>query len=279
MGDEVSALRFEELTAVVTEVGGALGRATALAVAARGARVVVADDRTDVASRLAQEIVAGGGSAVAHRVGFGPESGRALVERALQEWGAIDVLVHDTTSFVADPSPAAPLAPLVGAQDQLAGLSASWWLIQAAWIAMRQRHYGRIVVGVPMDRSLDPSWHRGDAVTSFGLLGLMNVLKVEGAEHDLKVNMVVPGAPAETGMTTDLMTYLAHRDCKPTGEVFTVSPAGVARSFIGVNGGAFDPTLRVEAVRRRIGEILSPADFIVPDQAGEEIDLLMNELR
>jgi NAD(P)-dependent dehydrogenase (short-subunit alcohol dehydrogenase family) len=275
----VSDLRFEELTAVVTGVGGALGRATALALVARGARVVVADDRTDVASRLAHEIAAGSGSAVAHRGGRGPESGRAPVERALQEWGAIDVLVHDASAFVADPSASSPPAPLVGPQDQLAGLSANWWLIQAAWIAMRQRHYGRIVLGVPMDRSLDPSWDRGDAVTSFGVLGLMNVLKVEGAEHDLKVNMVVPGAAAETSLTTDLMTYLAHRDCKPTGEVFTVSPGGVARSFIGVNGGAFDPALRAETVGQRLGDILSPEDFIVPDQAGEEIDLLMKELR
>ena len=277
--DEVTDLRFEGLTAVVTEVGDALGRATALALVDRGARVVVADDRSDVASRLAHEIVTGGGRAVAQTGDHGPASGQAPVERALQEWGAIDVLIHHATAFMAGPSPTSPQAPLVGSQDQLAGLSDAWRLIQAAWIAMRQRPHGRIVVRVAMDRALDSSWDGTDAVTGFGVLGLMNVLKVEGAEHDLKINMVVPGVAAETGMTTDLMTYLAHRDCKPTGEVFTVSPDGVARSFIGVNRGIIDPTLRVEAVRERLGEILSPEDFIVPDQAGEEIDLLVKELR
>ena len=272
-------LRFEEMTAVVTEVGDALGRATALALAARVARVVVADDRTNVASRLAHEIVARGGTAVAHRGGQGPESGRAPVERALQEWGAIDVLVHPAAASVAGPAATSPRAPFVGwagpagrALGQLVAYPGG--LDRHAPAPLRAQ---RLACGHgPLAGSL-LGWRRcGDQLR---VLGLMNVLKVEGAEHDLKINMVVPGAAAETGITTHLVTYLAHRDCKPTGEVFTVSPDGVARSFIGVNGGIIDLTLRVEAVRERLDEILSPENFIVPDQAGEEIDLLMKELR
>lgn len=106
----------------------------------------------------------------------------------------------------------------------------------------------------------------------------MNILKVEGPENDMKVNMVVPTTSADPGAVGDAVAYLAHEGCIPTGEIFTVSTDGLARLFIGVTEGYFVPDLTAEIVRDRVDAFLDPEGFFVPDEASGEIAVLKRDL-
>jgi hypothetical protein len=107
----------------------------------------------------------------------------------------------------------------------------------------------------------------------------VNILKLEGADRDLKSNMVVPGPTGDPVAVADLVAYLAHEECVPTGELFAVERAGLARMFVGVTRGIFAPDPTMEIVRDRVDEFMDPGRFIVPDQASEEITWLLSDLR
>jgi hypothetical protein len=148
---------------------------------------------------------------------------------------------------------------------------------------MREQRFGRIVLTCAFDGSLDGATDDGatddgNTVVSLGLVGLMNILKVEGPLHDVKVNMVVPTATGDPAATSDLTAYLVHEECAPVGEIFTVRADGLARMFVGVNAGIFEPSLTMEQVRDGLPEILNPETFIVPDEASGEITLLLRDL-
>jgi NAD(P)-dependent dehydrogenase (short-subunit alcohol dehydrogenase family) len=274
----VRHLRFDNRVAVVTEAGSGLGQRYALFLAERGARVVVNDARGDDAERVAQQIGDRGGTALANGdLVDTPEGGHALIDAALQRFGVVDIVVHQT----ARPSDAGSSQAMLTDADPvglLGGLAGGFWLTHAAWAHMRGRRNGRIVLTSGLDRSIGDAMEEGNAVAAMGLVGLMNILKVEGRNYDVKVNMVVATGTADPAARSDLVAYLAHEACGPTGEIFTVTKGGLARMFVGVNTGYFDPELRMEDVRDRLGDILSPDTMIVPDDASEEIALLMNDL-
>jgi hypothetical protein len=108
-----------------------------------------------------------------------------------------------------------------------------------------------------------------------GLVGVMNILKCEGPDHDIRVNMVIPTSTADPGALGDVVGYLAHESCTTSGEMFTVGVDGLSRMFVGVNDGIFDLGLTAAEVQDRLDEILDPRTFIVPDEAGQEIQQLL----
>jgi NAD(P)-dependent dehydrogenase (short-subunit alcohol dehydrogenase family) len=264
----VSDLSFSGRTAVVTGAGTGLGRRCALLLAQRGASVVVHDTDGGEASRVAGEIDATGGTAIPVSVALDtPEGGQAVVAAGVDRFGGVDVVVAQQTS-------AATSAILDMGTDAAGVLGAYYeglWLVQAAWAHLRERGYGRIVLTCPVDGSLDGTTAGGDAITSLGLMGLMNVLKLEGPDRGVKVNMVAPTGAGDPDAALHLATYLAHESCVATGEIFTAGADGMARMFMGVNQGYFGGDLSNDAVRDHLNEILSPEGFIVPDEAGQEI--------
>jgi NAD(P)-dependent dehydrogenase (short-subunit alcohol dehydrogenase family) len=273
----VSDLRFDGKVAVVTAAGTELGRRCALVLAGRGAQVVVNDVHPGEAARVAKLVEDRGGTAMPNGDGLdSPEGGQGIVDVALEAFGGLDVVVSqfasqsDTSAQVmltdADPT------------ELLAGMFGGYWLAQAAFIHMRQRGYGRIIFGCSLDRSIADDLDGGNTVAGMGLFGLMNILKVEGPEHNVKVNMVVPTSTVDPAAIGDVVAYLASEACAPTGEIFTVRSDGLARMFMGVTEGYFDPSLTSETVRDRVGEFLDPAGFFVPDEASGEITMLKRDL-
>ncbi len=270
----MSDLRFDGRVAVVTGAGGGLGRRHALALAERGARVVVNDAHAGGAADVAKEIEDHGGTAIFNSDPVDtPENGQAIIRAAVEGLGAVDIVVHHT----ARPSDAGSSRALLTEGDPLelvSGLFGGYWLTRAAWTHMCVRRYGRIVLSCSFDLSVDGATPYGNTVAGMGLVGLMNILKVEGPDHGVKVNMIVPTAAGDFETATNAATYFAHEECAPTGEIFTVHVGALARAFVGVTAGYYVPDLTTDIVRDRMDEYLQPDGFIVPDQASGEISLL-----
>jgi NAD(P)-dependent dehydrogenase (short-subunit alcohol dehydrogenase family) len=279
----LSDLRFDGRVAVVTGAGGGLGHRHALAIAARGARVVVNDVHAGDAARVAKEIEDRGGTAISNSDALDtPEDGQAVIHAAMERFGAVDIVVHQTEG----PSDVGSSHGMLTERDPvelLASLFGGYWLTRAAWTHMRAQEYGRIVLSCSFDRSIDGAMEvgneDGNTVAGMGLVGLMNILKVEGRDHGVKVNMIVPKATRDFDAAANAVTYLAHEECAPSGEIFTVHGGGLARMFVGVTAGYYAPDLSSDIVRDRVAEYLDPTGFIVPDDASGEIALLLRDLK
>jgi NAD(P)-dependent dehydrogenase (short-subunit alcohol dehydrogenase family) len=276
----MSDIRFDGRVAIVTGAGSGLGRRAAKLLAARGARVVVNDPQAGDAVSVAKEIEDSGGRAMpSSDVVDTPEGAQAVIDATINGFGGVDILILQAgrTSDVGSSD------ALLGETDPvalLAGLFGGYWLTHAAWIHMRERHYGRIVLSGALGTSVADDMAEGNTVATMGLVGVMNILKCEGPDHDMLVNMVVPTSTGDPDALSDVVGYLAHESCTTAGEIFTVHADGLSRMFMGVNVGIVDPALTMEGVRDHLNEILDTRTFIVPDEAGQEIQqLLLPHLR
>ena len=191
-------IRFDGRVVAVTGAGRGLGRAYALALAARGARVVVhnrlsGEGAADSAGDVAREIEARGGRAVAERSDVrDPAAAAALVERALATWGRLDVLVHN--AGVIESGPAAELAEAdferVFATNALSALR----LARAALPAMRRQRHGRIVFTTSTAGLYGNAGLAAYAMAKGALLGLMRAVAAEEAAHGIRANAICPTA-------------------------------------------------------------------------------------
>jgi NAD(P)-dependent dehydrogenase (short-subunit alcohol dehydrogenase family) len=293
-------LRFDGRVAVVTGAGGGLGREHALLLASRGASVVVNDlggavDGTGSSSapaeQVAAEIRSAGGVAVADGNSVAtPEGGEAIVRTALDAFGRVDILVNnagvlrDQTFSKMD----------AGSWDAVIAvhLRGAMCVTLPAWRHMRERGYGRIVNTSSNTGLFGNFGQAAYGAAKMGLVGLTRVLALEGSRYGIAVNAVAP--MARTRMTEDLLgrladrldpslvspvvAFLAHEECAATGEVLSCGGGRVARVFVGVTPGCFDPTLSPESVRDRWDAIQDEGGYAVPRSVTEELALLKAHL-
>ncbi|MDH3520749.1 MAG: SDR family oxidoreductase, partial [Myxococcales bacterium] len=247
-------IRFDGRVAVVTGAGGGLGKTYALELARRGASLVVNDlggaadgtgSGTGMADATVQEIVAAGGRALANYDSVAtPEGGRAIVQAALDAFGRVDVLVNNA-GILRDKS----FAKLEPAQLEAVldvHLKGGFFVTQPAFSSMKEQGYGRIVM-VSSGAGIFGNFGQSNyGAAKMGLVGLMNVLAVEGAKYDIKVNAIAP--VARTRMTeqilgpladaldpqlvTPLVTFLCSEQCALTHEIFDVGGGRYARIFV-----------------------------------------------
>ncbi len=284
----MSEMRFDGKVVVVTGAGRNLGREYALLFASRGARVLVNDlgvgisDTDGVADApvdppsdaVVAEIRAAGGEAVANRDTIStPEGGRAIVDAALDAFGAVDVVVNNAGQVRM-----APFAELTEAQldavidTQLRGaLNVS----RPAWAAMAERGGGRFVNvssgaafgGVP-----------GGAVygmAKMGVIGLTRAMASEGKDVGIAANVIAPYAKTrpETGfgpfppsaelnewlhprLVAPLVGWLAHADCPVSGECFSVGGGHYARVDLTITEGLVDRDATIESIAANASTIL-----------------------
>jgi len=182
--------------AIVTGAGGGLGRAHALFLARQGARVVVNDLGLDAAERVAVEIAAAGGDALAIAASVSDETAvAAMVEQVMDRWGRIDVLVNNAgilrdKSFVKmtlDDFRLVVDVHLIGAAV----------CSKAVWDIMRAQSYGRIVMTTSSSGLYGNFGQANSGAAKMALVGLMQTLAIEGEKYDIRVNCLAPTAATQ----------------------------------------------------------------------------------
>jgi len=204
-------ISFDERVAIVTGAGAGLGRSHALALAERGARVVVNDlganlDGTGGSSAAADavvaEIEAAGGEAIANGANVADnDQVQALVADVMDRWGRVDILVNNAGILRDKSFHNMDLADFRTVVD--VHLMGSVYCTKAVWGIMRDQNYGRIV----MTSSSSGLWGNfGQAnygAAKMALVGLMNTLAIEGQKYNIRVNALAPAAA--TRMTENLI--------------------------------------------------------------------------
>ncbi|MDZ7675885.1 MAG: SDR family oxidoreductase [Acidimicrobiales bacterium] len=294
------SLSFDGKVAVITGAGGGLGRSHALEIARRGGFVVVNDlggsvdgvgDDDSAAQQVVEEIKEAGGEAVANFASVAtPEGGASVIQTAIDTWGRVDVVINNAgilrdTSF-AKMTPE-QLEPVLDVH-----LKGAFYVTQPAFVHMKEQGYGRIVNTASGAGIFGNFGQSNYGAAKMGLVGLINVLAVEGAKYDIKANAIAP--VAGTRMTEDILgplfdqlgpeyitpvaVYLASEDCDVTGEIYTCGGGHVARVFIGVTPGFTDTDLSVESIAENLGTIRDEAGYEVPANLNEELGLTLEAL-
>jgi len=206
-----STIDFKGRVAIVTGAGGGLGRQHALALAARGARVVVNDlgsasDGSGASVRAAQavvdEIEAAGGEAMANGASVTDfDAVQAMVKQATDAWGRVDILVNNA-GILRDKS----FAKMELADFRLVvdvHLMGAVNCTKAVWALMNEQKYGRIVMTTSSSGLYGNFGQSNYGAAKLALVGLMQTLSIEGAKNDIRVNCLAP--TAATRMTEGLM--------------------------------------------------------------------------
>jgi NAD(P)-dependent dehydrogenase (short-subunit alcohol dehydrogenase family) len=238
------SIRFDDRVAIVTGAGGGLGRCHALGLAARGAKVVVNDLGPGGArSEVVEEIERAGGTAMADGADVtNADEVAAMVSRAQAEWGRVDILVNNA-GILRDKSFAkmeiADFEKVVGVH-----LMGSAICTKAVWSGMRDRGYGRIVFTSSASGIYGNFGQANYGAAKAAMIGLMNVLHLEGAKYDIRVNVLAP--TAATGMTAGLLppevAALLTPESVTPAVLFLVGENAPSRTIMGAGGGVFAVT-------------------------------------
>jgi NAD(P)-dependent dehydrogenase (short-subunit alcohol dehydrogenase family)/acyl dehydratase/putative sterol carrier protein len=236
-------IRFDGCVAIVTGAGGGLGRAYALELAKRGAKVVVNDlgggkdgsgGSQSAADKVVEEIKAMGGEGVASYESVSTaEGGEAIVEKALKAFGRVDIVINNA-GILRDRT----FAKMDGESwDAVMGvhLKGAYHVTRPAFVKMREQGYGRVVLTSSAAGLYGNFGQTNYSAAKMGLVGLMNTLKLEGEKHDIKVNTVVPiaGTRLTEGVlppeiferlkpefVAPIVLYLSSEGCEENGMIF-----------------------------------------------------------
>jgi NAD(P)-dependent dehydrogenase (short-subunit alcohol dehydrogenase family) len=300
----MSDVRFNDRVAIVTGAGGGLGRTYALDLGARGARVVVNDlggrpDGTgaghNMADTVVDEIRKAGGEAVANYDSVStPEGGEAIVKTALDQFGRVDIVINNA-GILRDKT-FAKLAPEDLEIVLDVHLKGAFFVSQPAFRAMKDQGFGRFVFTASAAGVFGNFGQTNYGAAKMGLVGLSNVLALEGLKYNIRSNVVAPiartrlteqllGPLAETldpELVTPLVVYLVSEGCELTHEVFSVGGGRFARAFVGITPGWFAGRGNVptaEDVQAHIEQIRSTDGFEIPLSATDELKILAQQLR
>ena len=295
-------LGYDGKVAIITGAGGGLGREHALLLASRGAQVVVNDLGGSVqggdggslgpAETVVKEIEDAGGVAVADGNNVAsPEGGEAIVQTALDAFGRVDIVINnagilrDKTFHNMTPEFLDPVLDV--------HLKGAFNVTKPAWIKMREQGYGRIVNTSSNSGILGNFGQSNYGAAKMGLVGFTRVLAAEGAKYNIKVNALAP--VARTRMTEELLgpladkldpklvspivAWLVHEDCPVTGEIYSAAGGRIARFFIGLTEGYYNPTLTLEDVRDNFEQIRNEDGYIVPNGPGDEFGQLLKHFQ
>jgi len=300
----MSEIRYDGRVAIVTGAGGGLGRTYALMLASRGASVVVNDlggkpdgtgGSTSMADEVVKEIEEAGGKAVANYDSVGtPEGGESIVKSALDAFGKVDILVNnagilrDKTFAKLDPKDLEAVLDV--------HLKGGFFVTQPAFRNMKENSYGRIVFAASGAGIFGNFGQSNYGAAKMGLVGLSNVLAVEGAKNNIKSNVIAP--IAKTRLTeqllggladaldpeyvTPLVSYLCSEDCELTHEIFDIGGGRVARIFVGLGQGWTAPKGEipsVEEIRDHMDEIRNTSEFTIPDSIAGETQAIVEALK
>ena len=279
-------LRYDGRVAVITGAGRGLGRAYALLLASRGAKVIVNDpgvsrtgDGADArpAEEVAREIRSAGGEAFANIDTVStPEGGQAIIDAALHHFGKIDILVHN-----AGVSRRVPFKELTQNDFDTVldvHLRGAFHVTRPTFPLMCEAGYGRILLTGSIAGFYGERNVTGYCVGKAGLIGLTNVLALEGAAEGVTCNLIAPAAltrlaegrdtsgfpPMEPDLVAPAAAWLCHESCTASGEMLISLAGRVAKAFVAETPGVYRPVWTIEDVAdamTSIGDATEPLRF------------------
>ncbi|WP_226663217.1 SDR family NAD(P)-dependent oxidoreductase [Microbulbifer aggregans] len=205
------SVRFDGQVAIVTGAGNGLGKSHALALAERGAKVVVNDlggardgsgASSEAALAVVREIEARGGEAIAHGANVAKfEEVQDMVQQAMAKWRRVDILINNAGILRDKTFAKMDLADFQLVMD--VHVMGSVNCTKAVWDIMREQNYGRIVMTTSSSGMYGNFGQSNYGAAKMAVLGLMNTLVLEGAKYGIRINALSP--TAGTRMTEDLM--------------------------------------------------------------------------
>jgi len=245
-----NSIDFSGRVAIVTGAGGGLGRQHALALAARGAKVVVNDlggardgsgGSVSAAQAVVDEIKAAGGEAIANGASVTDfEAVQAMVKQAVDAWGRVDILVNNA-GILRDKS----FAKMEIADFKLVvdvHLMGAVNCTKAVWALMNAQKYGRIVMTTSSSGLYGNFGQANYSAAKMALVGLMQTLALEGMRQNIRVNCLAP--TAATAMTAGVLPPDALARLQPAyvspGLVALVSEDAPTRAILLAGAGSFE---------------------------------------
>ena len=246
------AIRYDGQVAIVTGAGNGLGRSHALALASRGAKVVVNDlggavDGSGSSSEAALEVVrtieAAGGEAIANGANVADlNQVEAMVAQTIEKWGRIDILVNNAgilrdKSFVKMTMEDFKLVVdvhLIGSAN----------CTKAVWSLMREQGYGRIVMTTSSSGMYGNFGQSNYGAAKMAVVGLMNTLVLEGDKYDIKVNCLSPTAGTRMldGLLTDEISAVLTVEAVTTGLLTLCDTDAPNRTILCAGAGGYART-------------------------------------
>jgi NAD(P)-dependent dehydrogenase (short-subunit alcohol dehydrogenase family) len=291
----VSDISFDGRVAIVTGAGGGIGRTYALDLARRGAQVVVNDlggsvDGTGgehtAAQKVVDEIKAAGGEAVPNYDSVStPEGGEAIVKTAVDAFGKVDIVVNNAGILRDKSFLKMEWSDLDAVLD--VHLKGAFYVSRPAFAVMKEHSYGRFVF-TASNATFGNFGQTNYGAAKAGLIGLSNVLAVEGARAGILSNVIMP--VAFTRMTEELLgdfgkvltaesitpmvTYLCSEANTTTHGAFSAAGGRYAKVFTGLAPGWFagaGATVTAEDIATHYDEITREEGYIVPQSTQDEI--------
>jgi NAD(P)-dependent dehydrogenase (short-subunit alcohol dehydrogenase family) len=278
-------LRFDGRVAVITGAGRGLGRSYALLLASRGAKVVINDlgaslkgDGADAgpAEQVVQEIKAAGGEAIACTDSVATrEGGKAIIDAAVKKWGRIDILIHNAGIVRRAALKEMSYEDFESVLD--VHLRGAFHVVRPAFPLMCKAGYGRIVLTSSINGLYGNKLVLNYSVAKAGIIGMSNVVALEGAAEGVKCNVILPGAvtrmaegldtsaypPMDPDLVAPVVGWLSHESCSITGEMLSSMAGRAARAYVAESPGVYRPSWTIDDVAKNIEAIRSTADPLV----------------
>ncbi|MBV9353688.1 MAG: SDR family NAD(P)-dependent oxidoreductase [Mycobacterium sp.] len=302
---------FAEQVVIVTGAGRGLGRLYAIEMARRGASVVVNDlggsmhgegANKSVADKVVDEITSAGGVAVAsHDSVDSPEGGEAIVRAAVDPFGRLDAVVSNAGIF--NSVPFEELSQDDWRRMLTVHLDGGFFLSQPAYRVMKSQRYGRFVFVSSSGGMFGQPLEAHYAAAKAGLVGLTNVIAIEGAEHGILANAVLPfgfsrmvtetvGDPKaleELGflkviqpeLVVPMVVFLASRACEFSHRNYSACAGRFARVFVGLGEGwlaepGSNPT--ADDIAAHLSDVSATEPFTIPGSIFEEVFAVCDRL-
>ncbi|MFQ3277426.1 MAG: NAD(P)-dependent dehydrogenase (short-subunit alcohol dehydrogenase family) [Colwellia sp.] len=258
------SVQYNGQVAIVTGSGVGLGRSHALALAARGAKVVVNDlggkdgSLSAVSLAVVAEIEAAGGEAIANGANVADmEQVQNMVVQIIDKWGRVDILVNNAGILRDKSFGNMPIEDFKLVVD--VHLMGAANCSKAVWNIMKAQQYGRIVMTTSSSGLYGNFGQANYGAAKMGVVGLMNTLCIEGEKYGIKVNCLSP--TARTAMTEDLIEdkrvlEMMTVESVTTGLLALVAENSPNRAILGCGAGGYARAI----IKETDGLYLSPEE-------------------